>query len=754
MKNFSYRIVLLSFFCFLTAALPAFHIIGGEIYYVSVGPDPDNPGQLLYRFTMKVYRDCQGGGQNFDSLPGAEPGTVTIYQENNPTPFIPTVILPQPVVTSIPADAGNPCVVVPPNVCVQEGIYTFELSLPEINESYFITYQRCCRNSTISNIYTPDEVGATYTMELKPEAQAVRNSSPEFNEFPPVVICSNESLNIDHSATDPDGDQLVYEFCSPLLGGGRFGGGYSFNGIFPNPDAPPPYQSVNFILPNYSATSPLGVNANLSIDPATGIISGTPVSQGQYVVGICVKEYRNGILLSVVQRDFQFNVAYCEPTVFANLEAELKEGEFTYTSCSDTVIYMRNKSTNLQFIDEYLWIFEGGALSGSPLTFSSRHVTVEFPGPGEYSGMMIVNPGTSCTDTAFVSVRISAPIEPDFTFDYDTCVAGPVSFTNFSFGGDIPIDQWYWNFGDGTETEEQNPIHEYREPGLKEVSLFVTNEIGCWDSIQKLVNWYPVPPLIIIEPSAEAGCPPMGVSFTNLSSPVDDTYDVIWDFGDGGTLNAISPGYIYQAPGTYDVQVDITSPIGCFTSQRFPKLIFVDSFPVADFSYTPQAGISNFNPEVQFLDNSRHARFWEWTFNGEDYTFLKNPTYSFRDTGLQLIELVITHFYGCQDTAQQWIDVEPQITFFMPNAFTPNDDAKNEFFRGGGFFRGIRDYQMTIFDRWGGILFQSHNPEEGWNGRKHNAGAAAANGVYIYHIRFKGPRGQVHEYQGFATLIR
>ena len=146
--------------------------------------------------------------------------------------------------------------------------------------------------------------------------------------------------------------------------------------------------------------------------------------------------------------------------------------------------------------------------------------------------------------------------------------------------------------------------------------------------------------------------------------------------------------------------------------------------------------------------------FGEWTFNGEGYTFEKDPSYTFRDTGLQEVELVITHYYGCKDTARQFIDVEPQITYFMPNAFTPNDDAKNEIFRGGGFFRGIRDFQMTIFDRWGGVLFQSHNPEDGWNGRKNNTGRSAPNGVYVYHIMFTGPRGQAHEYQGFATLIR
>ncbi len=753
-KKLCYRLAWVIGFCFLAGVLSAYHIIGGEVYYVNLGPDPANPGQLLYRFTMKVYRDCQGGGQDFDSLPGTEPGTITIYQGDSNVPYISSIILPAPLVTNIPPDAGNPCVVVPANVCVEEGIYTFELSLPEINDSYFVTYQRCCRNSTISNIYQPDEVGATYTMELKASAQQLQNSSPEFNEFPPIVICAGQPLMFDHSATDPDGDQLVYEFCSPLLGGGLFGPAYSYTGIYPNPDAPPPYQPVNYVLPNYSATNPLGVSADLAIDPASGMITGTPLVQGQFVVGICVKEYRSGELLSTVQRDFQFNVTYCEPTVNAGLDASLEDGMYSFTSCSETEFYMRNQSTNLLYIDEYLWTFEGPGLGLSPLAFNTRHVTVEFPGPGTFTGMMILNPGTNCTDTAFISVKIAEPILADFEFDYDTCIAGPVTFTDQTPEGTIPFSSWQWTFGDGSTSEEQHPVYEYRTPGLRDVELVVTNEISCKDSITKSVNWYPVPPLIIIEPSAEEGCPPMPVTFTNLSAPVDETYDIIWDFGDGNSVNAISPTHIYQEPGTFTVSVDITSPIGCYTSKTFPNLIFVDSFPEAAFSYTPPTGISNFAPDVQFYDQSRHARFWEWTFNGEDYTFLKNPAYTFRDTGLQLVELVITHHYGCQDTARQWVDVEPQVTFFMPNAFTPNEDAKNEEFRGGGYFRGIRDYEMTIFDRWGGVLFQSRNPEEGWNGRRKNTGKAVPNGVYVYAIQFKGPRGQRQEYQGFVSLIR
>ena len=130
-------------------------------------------------------------------------------------------------------------------------------------------------------------------VEITPLAQATCNNSPVFEDFPPPVICVNEPLVYSHKATDAEGDELVYEFCSPLLGGSQ-------NNPTPDPDAPPPYQNVGFILPNYSASNPLGGNPRITINPVTGEISGMPTLQGQYVVGICVSEYRNGQLFMTV----------------------------------------------------------------------------------------------------------------------------------------------------------------------------------------------------------------------------------------------------------------------------------------------------------------------------------------------------------------------------------------------------------------------------------------------------------------------
>ena len=141
----------------------------------------------------------------------------------------------------------------------------------------------------------------------------------------------------DHSATDADGDQLIYEMCAPLTGGGQggLGGGNAngCNGITPDPACPPPYTPVSFINPPYNVVNPMAGNPAVTVNPVNGLLTGTPELLGQFVVGVCVSEYRNGQLLSRISRDFQFNVANCEPQVEAVLNENLM----------DSRLYLQNR---------------------------------------------------------------------------------------------------------------------------------------------------------------------------------------------------------------------------------------------------------------------------------------------------------------------------------------------------------------------------------------------------------------------------
>ncbi|MDP4814005.1 MAG: hypothetical protein NWR79_06045, partial [Saprospiraceae bacterium] len=294
-------ILLLSISCFLGVNLQAKHLIGGNLTYKCLGNGD-------YSFTLKVYRDCNCT----DCAQLDDIAEIGIYRCNGDADC--GRLRQNSVFSRVQVRLTSkrnverpdyPCLI-PPNICVEEGIYEFKLSnygirLPPGNVSYHVSYQRCCRNNTITNIINPDQVGSTYGIEITPEAQAICNNSPEFKTFPPTVICVNNELKYDHSAKDADGDSLVYSFCAPFNGGGPSTNNVIYrtcDGAYPTPACPPPYSLVTFRGGNITSSTPMAGDPIVSIDSKTGLITGKPTAKGQFVVGVCIAEYRNGILIS------------------------------------------------------------------------------------------------------------------------------------------------------------------------------------------------------------------------------------------------------------------------------------------------------------------------------------------------------------------------------------------------------------------------------------------------------------------------
>jgi len=733
-----------------------FHIIGGEITYTCLGYSSSDSTDLNYSFEMHVYRDCSGMGADFDS-----PAEFGVYSEiNGIFRFVRTFNTNLKQISLLPVP-DDPCLIVPGNVCVQEGIYQFTVSnLPIIDGSYHVFWRRCCRNQTINNIVDPRNEGATYTVEITAAAQRVCNSSPQFRSFPPTVICVDQPLFFDHSAGDFEGDQLVYEFCAPLQGGGPAGGTPNSgnerdcNGIRPDPvRCPPPFLPVRFIGPTYTPTNPLGGDPLVAIDANTGLITGTPRLLGQFVVGVCVKEYRNGELLSVLRRDFQFNVAFCEIAVFADIVADtsLSGQRYLINSCGESTITFENLSEVQANIQSYLWEFD---LGSEIFTGTSRDATVTFPGVGDYTGTMIVNEGLFCADTADISVIIFPSIDADFEFDYDTCFGNPVVFIDRSVSGSGEITDWNWDFGVlGGDSRIPNPNYLYPTPGNHDVTLRVKDINLCEAEETRSIPYFPVPLFLVVEPSTFLGCKPATINFNNLSVPIDSTYDVVWDFGDGQQAFDLSPTHVYENAGTYSVSLDVTSPIGCNVKADFDSWIRVKDSPSAGFSFSPEHP-SIFNPVVTFFDQSIDANAWQWTFGTDATSFIQSPTHSFLDSGMNYVQQVVFHENGCTDTAVTLIDIIPQVTYYLPNAFTPNNDSRNDLYKGAGIFDGIADFEMFIWSRWGELVFETNDPDVGWNGQMENTGQDMPLGVYVCKVRYKDPRGKVIELEEFATLIR
>jgi len=749
---------------FFSFQVSAEHIIGGEITY-------ECQGNGRYLVEVHLYRDCATGNTGFDDI-----GTLTYFICDADGACSDNQMQEDGEVIRVALREVNPvlppdleCLVAPVDACVEEAIYVFELDglTPMVNSSYVLVFQRCCRNETILNINDPESSGSSYIAEINPIAQASCNNSPIFNNFPPTVICNNEPINFDHSATDSDGDSLVYSFCAPLLGGGfagdtaidPFGDITACDGVTPTP-ACPIFEEVVFIEPAYSAETPMAGNPVVSIDSVTGLITGIPNIQGQFVVGVCVEEYRDGQLIGRIQRDFQFNVAACIQSITAQIQSDdVQENigpngdvisrDFNLTFCGQETVTFINESFERSFISEILWKFDEGTILSD-----NWDAEVMFPGQGNYQGKLFLNPNSpQCIDSANIFVEILPDITADFTQSFDSCTIGPVSFTDASSTEALAITNWDWDLGDGTTSNQQNPSYQYSTAGIFDISLTVTDNNGCDDTETVSINYAPAPQSVAITQNTEGGCNPTPIVFTNNSTPIGIDYDILWDFGDGNTSTEISPTHIYEEPGIYSVSLSIESPLGCQIDADYANLITILPSPTAGFSLTPDE-LSSTNPTVQVNNAASNTINWLYNFSNQGTASIANPSFTFRDTGQQQIVQIVTASSGCTDTLIQFIDVVPFVQWYMPNAFTPNRDGINDVFIGNGALGGSTNFTFTIWNRWGELIFETDDFREGWNGRKNNAGQDSPAGVYVYLLSYRTPRGEEIQLEGFATLVR
>jgi len=708
--NFKKVIVSVSLFL-LALGHPCFatHIVGGEIYYKCLGNND-------YEVTLKVYRDCINGQAPFDN-----PAAVGVYDANGT--LITTLMLPLPGSTPLPVTLNNPCYVAPANVCVEEAIYVGNVNLPPLAGGYYLAYQRCCRNNTILNLVNPGNVGATYMGFIPDPATVSCNSAPHYNNFPPLFLCAGLPLVFDHSATDPDGDSLAYELCDPYDGA-------TAASPMPVPPAAPPYGLVPFDgAAGYSGSYPMSANPALTIDPVTGLLTGTPNMIGQWVVGVCVKEYRQGVLLSTNKRDFQFNVTNCPNVTVSAVPSQ-------QTFCFGFTVNFSNQSMNA---NGYRWDFGDPAATND----TSRLVIPAwtYSAPGTYTVMLIASPGLTCADTSYSVFKIDPLLQPSFVPPPSQCLEG--NAYNFAAGGAFqggPGTNFTWQFGPGSNppiSNDQNPAGvNFLTQGVHTVTLTI-NENGCVGSYVSNVTVNPMA-TATFNMAPLTSCPPFTVVFKDNSNPAGRILNYNWTFGDGNTSTLSTPTNTYVNIGSYNVSVSMlaTNAFGCNKWYNFniPNAVTVNPIPHAEISANPLV-TSIFEPEITFTDLSSNGINCSLLF-GDGNTFsgcnFGTTTHTYSTYGMFQATQILMNGTGCTDTFRLDIEIKPEYRYFVPNAFTINNDGLNEIFAPS--IMGVRDYDFSIFDRWGKKIFETNSLNHGWDGTF--KGDPCQQDVYVYKIKY------------------
>ena len=438
--------------------------------------------------------------------------------------------------------------------------------------------------------------------------------------------------------------------------------------------------------------------------------------------------------------------------------------DFGFTNvCLNVAINLYDSSSVVNdTVTAWSWNFG----DNSPLnTFqNANHI---YANPGTHSVSLVVTTNNGCEDNISKSIVVH-PL-PDAQFSStNVCVGTPVQFNDLSTI--LPTDttqSWTWDFDDNSPLSSgQTPTHLFTAIGSYDIQLIVVSNFGCIDSINKttVVNPNPVVNFSALD---TIGCSPLCVSFQNSSSIAAGTnFQYLWDFGDGSAPgNSSNVEHCYTnnsvfSPLSFSPTVTVTSDSGCVTSGSKNNYIAVYPNPNASFTLSPQT-TTIIDPVISITDLSAGTDFWTWNFgdgpaslttNLQTITGINPSPHTYTAIGTYIITLIASTQYNCIDTAYQTIIIEPDFIFYIPKAFTPDGDGINDFFTGKGIY--IQEFEMSIFDRWGNLIYRSDDISKPWDGKANKGTEIAQSDVYIYSIKVTDFKMKKHKYNGIINLVR
>lgn len=254
-----------------------------------------------------------------------------------------------------------------------------------------------------------------------------------------------------------------------------------------------------------------------------------------------------------------------------------------------------------------------------------------------------------------------------------------------------------------------------------------------------VVNMNPILEMVVSAETCETSNGSVTANVSGISTP----YLFVWDPSGPGSYkleNLVSGNY----------SVTVTDVNGCVESES----VFLPNIPspIAGFTINPTVAILGTDP-IQITDQSANSIGWEYDFGDGNIATFPSPVYLYTFPGTYIIKQMVYNSAGCVDSASISVKVIEETTVFIPNAFSPNGDNRNDVFRPAGLAIQPDQYLMQIFDRWGHKIFQSTDINQGWNGdvtgRKYNETSTE---VFTYYISIIDSNGKNLEFYG--TLLR
>ena len=580
------------------------HTKGGWMYYEYLGPGINDPSKLRYKIGINFYVECN------TTVP-EDSWTFSIFKGSSPFTLLQEISVSQTGSSTIQncvLQSCHPCIDNVRSICYWIKNFETIVELAPAADGYIISKQRCCRVIGITNLQSPsNSIGETYTIAIPGATPGVtnpqQNSSPDFIFNDTALVCGNSYFSLSFSAFDTDRDSLVYSFCDAYHGGNNSG-----TGANPSPASPPPYTAVGYSSP-FSGTSPLG--SGVTINSQTGIISGIAPAVGEYVVCVCVAEYRNGIHFADSRKEIHLYVSNCNP-----VSAKLKPRN---TTCDGFTVDFSNATENNNPLGtDFLWDF-GDPLSGAANTSALPNPVHTFTDTGIYILKLRVSLSGQCADSTTMLIRVFPGFHPDFAV-FGQCKNTPIQFTDKTVADYGTVNFWRWNFGDFSSINNtsslKNPTHTYITSGSYDVQFIVASDKGCIDTIPRTIS-------ITDKPAIDAGRDTLICSIDTLQLHAVGTGNFLWR-PNYNISSLVIPDPFVSPDVTTDYIVNLTDPFGCVGNDT----IRINVVNVVTQFAQPDTTICRTDAIVLRINSN--ALYYQWTEipagNTLNSNTIKNPT--------------------------------------------------------------------------------------------------------------------------------
>ncbi|MCT4560697.1 MAG: gliding motility-associated C-terminal domain-containing protein [Crocinitomicaceae bacterium] len=248
-------------------------------------------------------------------------------------------------------------------------------------------------------------------------------------------------------------------------------------------------------------------------------------------------------------------------------------------------------------------------------------------------------------------------------------------------------------------------------------------------------------------------CPNEPILMTVFANSSTLGWQYQWYFEDELYSTSPTPFFNIGTPGFYQIDLNIVTQNGCNIWLEDAAAIQVNPKPYVDFT-TDDFIHSMIDPTFEFRNLSIGAVSYLWNFGDGSFSTDIEPTHTYVLPEGYAVTLSGVNEFGCRDSITKTVRVDPQHTIFVPNTFTPDGDQYNDFFFAKHDGISKKGFEMTIFDRWGHVIFETTDPDAQWDGTYLKSDKIAAQGVYTWVIKYRDLGNTTHRLVGHVTLLK